>query len=90
MKFHTVCTVTNGVLPVEANVGQKVEWNCSLVDLNTGEVHKEFSASGVIESFVFLEAAGIGNPPWKYVIFSPALIDGRETVEAGIPVGFFR
>lgn len=87
MKFHTVNTVTNGVLPVEANIGQRVEWDSTLVDLETGFAHRSFKASGVIEQFTRLEAFG---HDWLYVIFVDAVIDGKDIVEAGVPVGFFR
>lgn len=88
MKFHTVNTVTNGVLPVEANIGQRVEWDSTLVNYATGEQHREFSASGVIEQFTMID---MGNGwTWKYVIFVDAVINGKDVVEAGVPVGFFR
>lgn len=87
MKFHTVNTITNGVLPVEANRGQRVEWVASLVDLETGASHRTFEASGVIDGFTILEVSG---HEWKYVIFTDAVINGKNVVEAGVPVGFFR
>jgi hypothetical protein len=87
MKFHTVNTITNGVLPTEANVGQKVEWDASLVDLETGEVHRTFKASGVIEQFTYIANNGFS---WKYVVFADGVVDGRDVVEMGVPVGFFR
>ena len=87
MKFHTVNTVTNGVLPTEANIGQRVDWLASLFDLQTGEMHRQFYASGVIEQFTLIEVNGF---TWKYVIFTDAVINGKNVVEAGVPVGFFR
>ena len=88
MKFHTVNTITNGVLPTEANIGQRVDWIATLVDLETGEAHREFGASGVIEQFVQIPMDG--GHVWKYVIFVDAVINGKNVVEAGVPVGFFR
>lgn len=88
MKFHTVNTITNGVLVKEENIGQRVDWIASLVDFETGEVHREFGASGVIEQFTLIDS-GTGHP-WKYVIFVDAVINGKNVVEAGVPVGFFR
>jgi hypothetical protein len=92
MKFHTVNTIMNGVLPVEANLGQKVEWHSTLVDLETGEAHREFDCSGVIRNFTHIEMPGLQGKThvWKYVIFEEAVINGKDVVEAGIPVGFFR
>jgi hypothetical protein len=87
MKFHTVNTITNGVLPTEANKGQKVEWDASLVDFETGEVHRTFKASGVIDGFTYMEMNGHS---WKYVIFIDGRIDGKDVIEMGVPVGFFR
>ena len=92
MKYHTVNTITNGVLPVEANLGQRVEWVGSLVDLETGASHRTFEASGVIRNFTYIEMPCLQgvNHVWKYVIFEEAVIDGKDVVEAGVPVGFFR
>lgn len=87
MKYHTVNTVMNGVRVNEDNVGQRVEWTAALVDLETGVMHREFSASGVIEQFVDIQ---MGPHTWKYVVFVEAVIDGRNVVECGVPVGFFR
>lgn len=89
MKYHTVNTITNGVLVNESNIGQKVEWIGSLVSLETGEAHRTFPASGVIEQFTRIKGPH-SDYEWLYVIFSPAVIDGKECVEAGVPVGFFR
>jgi len=88
MKYHTVNTITNGVLVNESNIGQRVEWDATLVDLGTGEQHREFSASGVIEQFTLIDS-GTGHT-WKYVVFVDAVINGKNVVEAGVPVGFFR
>lgn len=93
MKFHTVNTIMNGVKPVEANIGQKVEWHTTLVNLETGEVHREFYASGTLDGFTM---QGMPNPingqidAWKYAIFVDLVIAGKNVVEAGVPVGFFR
>lgn len=93
MKFHTVNTITNGVLVKEYNKGQRVDWRSSLVEMETGEVHREFYASGVIRDFTHI---AMPNPidgkmsNWLYVIFTDAVINGKKVVEAGVPVGFFR
>jgi hypothetical protein len=88
VKYHTVNTITNGVLVNESNIGQRVEWEASLVSLETGEAHSSFKASGVIEQFTTLSVSS--GYEWKYVIFIDAVINGRNVVEAGVPVGFFR
>lgn len=93
MKYHTVNTITNGVLPVEANIGQRIDWIATLVDLETGETHRAFHASGVIDGFTMMEMPNPVNGQkdvWKYVIFTDAVINGKDVVEAGVPVGFFR
>lgn len=95
MKYHTVNTIMNGVLVNESNVGQKVEWHSTLVDYETGELHRDIPQnSGVIRNFIYIDMPSMHDPgrkvTWKYVIFEEAVINGKDVVEAGIPVGFFR
>lgn len=84
MKFHTVSTITNGVLLTEANIGQWVEWTSVLTNLETGDHHRTVQCGGYYSGNRVDNTTG-----WLYAMFRNGKIGNVFQNELGSPVAFF-
>lgn len=85
MKFHTDAAITNGVLLDPSNIGQLVEWDSVLTNLETGEVHREMKCAGYYAGNFTEPQTG-----WLYAQFESGHVGNFAQAEFGLPVAFFR
>ena len=95
MKYNNQITITNGVLPVEANKGQVITMTVVLKDFATGQVHRTHKVEARFTGLVSIPTHGREiDDYWLYTTFEDATFENevghiKFVGEAGWPLAQF-
>ena len=95
MKYNNQITITNGVLPTEANVGQMITMTVVLKDFATGKVHRTHEVVARFTGLILVPTYGQQwDDNWAYATFDQATFQdegghAKFVGEAGWPLAQF-
>lgn len=89
MKYNNQVTITNGVLPVDANIGQEIEFTVVLKDFADGSIHSTHECRGIYRGRRDIPVWGQTDDYWAYAVFGPCTIGDTTHEEGGWPLAQF-
>lgn len=95
MKYNNQITITNGVLPTTANIGQVITMTVVLKDLATGAVHLTHKVEAEFTGLIDVPTYGREiDDSWRYAVFQAATFQDENghtkfVGEAGWPLAQF-